>query len=78
MMNTRKIIATREWQQLTDGTQDVFIQFAGGVDICRSATKPAPDAPFLRFNDATLTITAPDIAWIRTYWQSGPVAVCVW
>lgn len=77
-MNTRKIIATREWQQLTDGTQDVFIQFEGGVDICRSATKPAPDAPFLRFNDATLTITAPDIAWIRTYWQSGPVAVCVW
>ncbi|HBB7069204.1 TPA: hypothetical protein I8P13_002382 [Salmonella enterica subsp. enterica serovar Napoli] len=77
-METTQIIATREWRQLTDGTKDIFIQFYGGVDLCRSATQPDADAPFLRFCDTTITITAPDITWIRTYWQSGGVIVTIW
>ncbi|EHK2734905.1 TPA: hypothetical protein ACJGX5_003833 [Salmonella enterica subsp. enterica serovar Senftenberg] len=77
-MDTRKITVTQEWQQLTDGHENTFIQFEGGIELCRSATKPDKDAPALRFSNTTLTLTPPDTVWIRTFWQSGDVIVCIW
>ncbi|EBV5086476.1 hypothetical protein DO659_24800 [Salmonella enterica subsp. enterica serovar Minnesota] len=77
-MGTRKIIATQEWQQLTDGSTETFIQFTGEITLCRSATKPGNDAPYLRFNNTELTITRSDIVWIRAYWKDADVTVYIW
>ncbi|ECE2969957.1 hypothetical protein C6N78_10345 [Salmonella enterica] len=63
-----------DWTQITDGSADEIVQFYVVVDICRSPTKPAKDAPSLRCEAATLTITAPDIAWIRTVYVDSAIA----
>ncbi|MGG6032128.1 hypothetical protein [Salmonella enterica] len=63
-----------DWTQITDGNTDEVIQFYVVVDICRSPTKPAKDAASLRYEAATLTITAPDIAWIRTVYVDSAIA----
>ncbi len=65
------------WTQVTDGNTDEVIQFYVVVDICRSPTKPADDAPSLRYEATTLTITAPDIAWIRTVYVNSAI-VNIW
>lgn len=75
--NTTLLTATRDWQPLTDGRTDCLIQIIPEVDICRSATKPADNAPYLRFSQTTLTITAPDIAWIRAA-HRDTVPVWIW
>ncbi|EAO6203647.1 hypothetical protein PPQ31_001213 [Salmonella enterica] len=62
------------WTQVTDGNTDEVIQFYTVVDICRSPTKPADDAPSMRYEATTLTITAPDIAWIRTVYVDSAIA----
>lgn len=62
------------WTQVTDGSANEVIQFYTVVDICRSPTKPANDAPGLRYEATTLTITAPDIAWIRTVYVDTAIA----
>ncbi|EBP3805960.1 hypothetical protein S303_23075 [Salmonella enterica subsp. enterica] len=63
-----------DWTQITDGSADEVVQFYVVVDICRSPIKPAKDAPSLRYDAATLTITAPDIAWIRTVYVDNAIA----
>ncbi|ELW8656511.1 hypothetical protein SIL91_005149 [Salmonella enterica] len=62
------------WTQITDGSTDEVIQFYVVVDICRSPTRPAKNAPSLRYEATTLTITAPDIAWIRTVYVDSAIA----
>ncbi|EJI5073159.1 hypothetical protein NE917_003095 [Salmonella enterica] len=62
-----------DWIQITDGSADEVIQFYVVVDICRSPTRPAKDAPSLRYEATTLTITAPDIAWIRTVYVDSAI-----
>ncbi|HCM1914670.1 TPA: hypothetical protein N3A33_000507 [Salmonella enterica subsp. salamae serovar 28:r:e,n,z15] len=64
-MATRKIMLTRDWQQVTDGTQTVVIQVFDVFQICDSQDKPGEDAPALRFSGTTITITPPTKAWIR-------------
>ncbi|ECD4177758.1 hypothetical protein E0Y73_25640 [Salmonella enterica subsp. enterica serovar Napoli] len=63
-----------DWTQITDGRSDEVIQFYVAVDICRNTTKPAKDAPSLRYESTTVTITAPDIAWIRTAYVDSAIA----
>ncbi|HGA5503358.1 TPA: hypothetical protein ACISZU_000132 [Salmonella enterica subsp. enterica serovar Potsdam] len=77
-MTTRQITVTRDWQQLTDGTKDEVIQFYGEIAVCNSPTKPAPDAPSLRFNNQTLTITRDDIAWVRTASFYDSIILVIW
>ncbi|EAU2716336.1 hypothetical protein DLP28_22965 [Salmonella enterica] len=69
-----RITLSPGWTQVTDGSTDEVIQFYTVVDICRSPTKPAADAPSLRYEATTLTITAPDIAWIRTVYVDSAIA----
>ncbi|EGL7480387.1 hypothetical protein MOR33_005008 [Salmonella enterica] len=64
-MATRKIMLTRDWQQVTDGTQTVVIQVFDVFQICDCPDKPGEDAPALRFSGKTLTITPPTRAWVR-------------
>ncbi|EAO8388506.1 hypothetical protein C6J21_001455 [Salmonella enterica subsp. enterica serovar Thompson] len=66
-----------DWTQITDGSADEVVQFYVVVDICRSPTKPAKDAASLRYEAATLTITAPDIAWIRAVYVDNAI-VNIW
>lgn len=66
-----------DWTQITDGNADEVIQFYVAVDICRSPTKPIKDAACLRYEATTLTITAPDIAWIRTVYVDSAIAT-IW
>lgn len=77
-MSTRKVFATQEWQQLTDGSTETFIQFTGEIALCRSETKPGSDAPYLKFDSTELTITGFDTVWIRAYQSGGNVTVSVW
>ncbi|ECV5352143.1 hypothetical protein F2J48_21590 [Salmonella enterica subsp. enterica] len=63
-----------DWTQITDGSSDEIVQFYVAVDICRSPTKPLKDAPCLRYEASTLTITAPDMAWIRTAYVDSAIA----
>ncbi|HCM1954399.1 TPA: hypothetical protein N3A08_003489 [Salmonella enterica subsp. salamae serovar 9,46:z4,z24:z39:z42] len=65
-MTTRKIMLTRDWQQVTDGTQTVVVQVFDVFQICDSPEKPSEDSPALRFSGKTLTITPPTRAWMRT------------
>ncbi|EBV5082451.1 hypothetical protein DO659_03405 [Salmonella enterica subsp. enterica serovar Minnesota] len=64
-MATRKIMLTRDWQQVTDGTQTVVIQIPDAFQICDSPEKPEEDAPALQFTVKTLTITPDTVAWVR-------------
>ncbi|ELD4017371.1 hypothetical protein QI600_003201 [Salmonella enterica] len=77
-MTTRKITVTRDWQQLTDGTQDTVIQFLHTVELCRSPGRPGEDAAALRFSRETLTLTKPDVVWIRSGCMDGYIPVTVW
>ncbi|EMW9316411.1 hypothetical protein AAE121_005151 [Salmonella enterica] len=72
-----RITLSPGWTQVTDGSTDEVIQFYTVVDICRSPTKPADDSPSLRYEATTLTITAPDIAWIRTVYVDSAIAT-IW
>ncbi|EBP4585640.1 hypothetical protein VH79_20975 [Salmonella enterica] len=65
-MATRRITATREWQQITDGHETVVIQFTDPVEICDNAVKPDIHMPALYFKGQTLTISPPTHAWIRS------------
>lgn len=76
-MTTSQML-THEWSQITDGTKDEVIQFRGEIAICNSPTKPAPDAPALRFDNQTLTITRDDIAWARAASPDGCVVLVIW
>ncbi|EHO7309588.1 hypothetical protein RXX78_000622 [Salmonella enterica] len=69
-----QITIGNDWTQITDGSADEVIQFYTVVDICRSPTKPADDSPSLRYEATTLTITAPDIAWIRAVYVDSAIA----
>ncbi|EDN4787958.1 hypothetical protein BXD50_003728 [Salmonella enterica subsp. enterica] len=64
-MATRKIILTREWQQVTDGIQTETIQFPDAIEICNNPVKPGDDAPAMRFSPQIITITPPVKAWVR-------------
>ncbi|EAW8180921.1 hypothetical protein HX52_01355 [Salmonella enterica] len=75
---SKQITIGNDWTQITDGTAGEVVQFYVAVDICRSPTKPAKDAPGLRYEATTLTITAPDIAWIRTAYAGDIATVCIW
>ncbi|ECG8634069.1 hypothetical protein FNN91_24520 [Salmonella enterica subsp. salamae] len=66
-----------DWTQITDGRADEIVQFYVVVDICRSAIKPAKDAPSLRYEATTLIITSPDIAWIRTAYVDSTI-INIW
>lgn len=74
---TKILTATRDWQPLTDGSADCQIQMVAAVELCRSTTRPAAGAPCMTFSRTTLTITAPDVVWIRSA-QHHQVPVCVW
>ncbi|EGG3071205.1 hypothetical protein MOR33_004844 [Salmonella enterica] len=76
-MATRKIMLTRDWQQVTDGTQTVVIQIPDVFQICDSQEKPAPDAPGLWFSVETLTITPETRAWVRVRGMNDEVAAIV-
>ncbi|EFS2647629.1 hypothetical protein HX362_000397 [Salmonella enterica] len=73
-----QITIGNDWTQITDGTADEVVQFYVAVDICRSTTKPAKDAPCLRYEATTLIITTPDIVWIRAAYAGDIVTVCIW
>ncbi|EAT6129775.1 hypothetical protein E6B73_12000 [Salmonella enterica] len=77
-MTTKNLMITNEWVQITDGTKDQVIQFRGEIAICNSPAKPAPDAPALLFENQTLTITAGDIAWVRTSAPGVAIILVVW
>lgn len=72
--SSRQVTIGNDWTQITDGSTDEIVQFYVVVDICRSPAKPAEDAPSLRYEAATLTITATDIAWIRTVYANSAIA----
>lgn len=74
---SRKVDISNDWIQITDGRVDEIVQFYVVVDICRSPVKPAENAPCLRYDTGTLTITAPDIAWIRTVYVDNAI-VNIW
>lgn len=78
IMATTEQLITNEWTQITDGTKDQVIQFRGEIAICNSSAKPAPDAPALLFENQTLTITAGDIAWVRTRSPQVVVILVIW
>lgn len=78
LMTTKNLMITNEWVQITDGTKDQVIQFRGEIAICNSPDKPAPDAPALLFENQTLTITAGDIAWVRTPAQGVALILTIW
>ncbi|EAP6367424.1 hypothetical protein SOP30_003594 [Salmonella enterica] len=77
-MTTKNLMITNEWAQITDGTKDQVIQFRGEIAICNSLAKPAPNAPALLFENQTLTITAGDIAWVRTPAPGVAIILVVW
>ncbi|EKI1090361.1 hypothetical protein PB906_002166 [Salmonella enterica] len=79
-MTTKNLMITNEWVQITDGTKDQVIQFRGEIAICNSPAKPnpPPDAPALLFENQTLTITAGDIAWVRTSAPGVAIILVVW
>ncbi|HBZ9867372.1 TPA: hypothetical protein MND73_004302 [Salmonella enterica subsp. houtenae] len=75
---TERIEAGRQWKKISDGTQDVVIQFTDGVEIYRSSDCPDEHAVGLKFANTTLTITAPDVVWLRTYGIYRRTQVVVW
>ncbi|EEI6040123.1 hypothetical protein GWF43_08840 [Salmonella enterica] len=77
-MATTEQMITSEWTQITDGTKDQVIQFRGEIAICNNPTKPDPAAPALLFENQTLTITAGDIAWVRTPNPDVAIILVVW
>lgn len=70
---TISVTVTRDWQQVSDGTDTAQIQFYAVLDICRSPEKPASDAAALRFKSGTLTLTPPDQVWARTVYDDTAV-----
>ncbi|EBF9108754.1 hypothetical protein FH880_07820 [Salmonella enterica] len=72
-----QITIGNDWTQVMDGNADEVIQFYTVVDICRSPQKPADGFPSLRYEATTLTITAPDTAWIRAVYVDGAI-VNIW
>lgn len=74
---SNQIAIGNDWTQITDGRTDEVIQFYVFVDVCRSPTKPTTDIASLRFAPTTLTITAPDIAWIRAVYVDQSM-VSIW
>ncbi|EKG5741582.1 hypothetical protein O3231_003690 [Salmonella enterica] len=76
--STTQITVSNDWTQITDGNTTEVIQFFGVVHVCRSPTKPDKNTPGLRYDSTTLTVTAPDIAWIRAAYTGDIVTVCIW
>ncbi len=63
-MATKKITLTDEWQQITTGSESVFIQSRyGKVAICESQTRPADDYPSINIMEAN--ICPPSVIWAR-------------
>ncbi|MEB7738578.1 hypothetical protein NGB58_04695 [Escherichia coli] len=65
-MATEKIKLTADWQQLTTGTESVFIQSrAANVALCDSQTKPDNTMPFVVVTEAG--IFPPAVIWAKTF-----------
>lgn len=76
-MTTREMIVSREWQELTDGSQTVFVQINGVADVCSSAQKPDAAHPAHNMNNEKFTATPPDRLWVRASGYDGRVRVIV-
>ncbi|HCM1919237.1 TPA: hypothetical protein N3A33_005326 [Salmonella enterica subsp. salamae serovar 28:r:e,n,z15] len=76
-MATTAITISREWQNITDGTQTKVIQITGSADVCDSPVKPEEDNPSLSFSNSVLTITPPTALWIRASWFEGSIQVAI-
>ncbi|EBW6359256.1 hypothetical protein DPU24_00065 [Salmonella enterica subsp. enterica serovar Oranienburg] len=75
---TQRITLTRDWHQLTDGSNDVTIQFTGAVAVCRSSAKPDKNGAGMQFSNTMLTFTKPDVVWVRSSGFSHTSDVVVW
>ncbi|EOI6842655.1 hypothetical protein ACMVI2_002719 [Salmonella enterica] len=65
-MKTQKIQLTQDWQQVSNGTQSVFMErFSGSVGFCVSQTKPAADAD-CHILIQPVTITPPTVVWVKS------------
>ena len=63
-MATTKINLTDKWQQITTGTESVFIQSrAGRIALCDSLTKPDDATPFVVVTEAG--ICPPACIWVK-------------
>ncbi|EHM2355254.1 hypothetical protein KD625_002951 [Salmonella enterica subsp. enterica serovar Bonariensis] len=75
---TERIEVGRQWKKVSDGTQDVVIQFIDTLEICRSAEVPAENAAAMRFHNTTLTVTTPDVAWVRSSGLYKTIQIVIW
>ncbi|EJG5924635.1 hypothetical protein NAE50_003054 [Salmonella enterica] len=75
---TERIEVGRQWKNISDGTADVVIQFSDALEICRSADVPAENAAAMRFHNTTLTVTAPDVAWVRSSGIYKTIQAVIW
>ncbi|EOW6510852.1 hypothetical protein ACOZXQ_000571 [Cronobacter malonaticus] len=65
-MATTKINLTDEWQQITTGSESVFIQSRyGKVAICDSPTRPDDDTPWVVVSEAG--ILPPASIWVKSF-----------
>ncbi|ENY2651957.1 hypothetical protein ACFWZE_004333 [Salmonella enterica] len=68
-MATREQTIARDWQQITDGTQTVIIQFNGSLEFCDSQQKPPDETASLKFRTTfcyqNVTIAPPTVCWVR-------------
>lgn len=76
MATTAKTVG-REWQQITDGTQEVFVQIFGSADVCDNPAKPEEDQPAHSFSNRELTVTKGTTLWVRSSWFEVSVRVVV-
>ncbi len=76
MATTAKTIG-RDWQQITDGTQEAFVQIFGSADACDSPVKPGEDHPAHSFSNRELTITKGTVFWVRSSWFEGNIRVVI-
>ncbi|EDX0371430.1 hypothetical protein GTL21_002055 [Salmonella enterica] len=75
---TTTIALASDWVQITDGSATEVIQFFGVIDVCRNPIQPDLLTPCLRFEATTLTINAPDIAWMRSAYPGITVTAFIW
>ncbi|EAQ6132126.1 hypothetical protein AXA91_27250 [Salmonella enterica] len=77
-MATKRVALSRKWYQLSDGSNDVTIQFAGSVAVCRSDVEPDENMAGMQFSDTELTFTRPDVVWIRSYGLHHTNEIVIW
>jgi hypothetical protein len=76
-MPSKDLTLTSDWQQITDGTQDMQLQVLGGTIWLRdSAKKPAANAKgHIVSTMEWIGITAPQQMWARSQGSNASIIV---